>query len=271
MGNITSTAVNVGAAITGAEADAALFHLKVLGIEEAYETMLENESIDNYRVTYRGSPPNALAQSRYIQAPVMPPQGATSLSNDAFSAVPATLKPAGTVKVGFIENGLPHTRPPATIWFPQYMIRDKSFTGTFLHECIHLHQRSNKKKWNDFYRNSWSFEPWTGQMPKEIEERRRINPDTMRQPFYIWRGKWIPVLVFERPGAADLLACKLLWVEPSGAWSQVAPPGWEEFFGTVSGSICEHPHEMAAYFLSDNENPFDSQAANILRKEFLLH
>jgi hypothetical protein len=271
MGNITSTAVNLNAAITGAEADAALFHLKVLGIEEAYETMQLNEQTDNYRVTCRASPPNALAISRYIQAPIMPPQGATALSNAAFAEVPPTLKPTGTVKVGFIENGLPHTRPPATIWFPGYMIKEKSFSATFLHECIHLHQRSNKKKWNDFYRNFWQFEPYNGSIPKEIEERRRINPDTMRQPFYIWRGQWIPVLVFERPGAADLKSCKLLWVEPSGAWQQHAPPDWELFFGTVNGSICEHPHEMAAYFLSDNENPFDSQAANILRKEFLLH
>ena len=54
MGNITSMAVDANAAITGSHSEAALFHLKVLGIEEAYETMLENESIDNYKVTCRG-------------------------------------------------------------------------------------------------------------------------------------------------------------------------------------------------------------------------
>ncbi len=263
-------AIDASAAITGSHAEANLYHLKVLGLEEAYETMHENEKEDGYRVKCRSSPPNALAISRYIQAPVMPPNGATALSNDAFSQVPVTLKPEGTVKVGFIENGLPHTRPPATIWFPEFMVKDKSFSATFLHECIHLHQRANKKKWNDFYKRYWEFEPWTGAIPKDVEERRRINPDTMRQPFYIWRGQWIPVLVFERPGAADLKSCRLLWVEPSGAWQHVPPPGWEQFFGTVNGSICEHPHEMAAYFLSDNENPFDSPAANSLRREFLL-
>ena len=58
---------------------------------------------------------------------------------------------------------------------------------------------------------------------------------------------------------------RIVFLRPDGSWSSVIPPGWMDFFGTQNPSLCEHPHEMAAYILSDNSNPFDSEAAKRLR------
>jgi hypothetical protein len=195
------------------------------------------------------------------------------MSNIAVSTVPDELSIGGTIKIGVFEEGLPHTRPPKTIWFPESLLAKggEHFNETFLHECIHLHQRAHEDLWDKFYREQWNFIRYKGAIPREVEERRRLNPDTLRAPFYAWNGNggpYIPVAIYKKPDDADLKEVRLIFVRPDGSWSAVMPPGWMEFFGTQNPSLCEHPHEMAAYILSDNANPFDSEAARRLRNMY---
>lgn len=252
---------------------------EVLSMKDAYEQMALNESEDRYLKECTESEANSIAIRNEHMVPCDPytRENALAMSTMALAAVPDTLKPSNTIKIGFFEKGLPHTRPPSTIWFPESALRSnkQEFNETFLHECIHLHQREHADRWNQFYKEVWGFKPWSGRIPKDVERRRRLNPDTIRQPFYIWRNKWVPIAVYSKPDAANLREVRLIFLRPSAdgegaGWESVCPEGWLDFFGTQEPSICEHPHEMSAYFLSDNENPFDSEAARLLRKKFLL-
>jgi len=244
--------------------------IKVLNLEDAYEQMAINETEDQYLRSCTESPPNLNAIHKIYLKPCRPPAITETMSNAAVAAMPTSLVPS-TIKVGIFEDGLPHTRPPSTIWFPESLLRKGSahFNETFLHECIHLHQREHEDLWDKFYREQWNCIRYKGTIPKEVEDRRRLNPDTIRAPFYAWlsadKSPYIPVVVYKNPENADLSEVRLIFVRPDGSWSAVMPPGWIEFFGTQIPSICEHPHEMAAYILSDNSNPFDSEAARRLR------
>jgi len=247
--------------------------VEVLTMKQAYDQMVLNETQDKYFKSCTESGPNMTAIEKIKVKPCDPPCIGTlkEMSDTALRSVPESLKPQKTIKVGVFEEGLPHTRPPSTIWFPESALRGnrRKFNETFLHECIHLHQREHESKWLAFYQDAWDFKPWTSEIPAELEGRRRLNPDTLRSPFFIWRGRYIPIAIYNNPGTADLRSVRLVFLEPSNSWSTVAPPGWHSFFGTLEPSICEHPHEMSAYFLSDNDNPFDSEAARILRSKFL--
>ncbi len=266
--------------------------IKVLNLEDAYEEMAINETQDQYLRSCKESPPNLNALHKIYLKPCKPPATTETMSNVAVASIPASLVPS-TIRIGVFEDGLPHTRPPSTIWFPESLLRKGSanFNETFLHECIHLHQREHEDLWDKFYREQWNFIRYKGTIPKEIEDRRRLNPDTLRAPFYAWngpsgpapvkstgsdsergfasRGPYVPVVVYRNPEDADLSEVRLIFVRPNGSWSAVLPPGWMEFFGTQIPSICEHPHEMAAYILSDNSNPFDSEAAHRLRNIYM--
>ncbi len=269
MGNTISDNVNAVKQYVG---------LEVLTMKDAYDQMAINETEDKYLKGCMESEANSIAIRNEHMMPCDPftREQALAMSTTALAAVPESLKPTNTIKIAFFEKGLPHTRPPATIWFPESALRANKmqFNETFLHECIHLHQREHEDRWRKFYEDAWDFKPWQGKIPKDIERRRRLNPDTIRQPFYIWRNKWVPIAVYSKPDAANLREVRLIFLRPStegnSGWDSVCPEGWLEFFGTQEPSICEHPHEMAAYFLSDNENPFDSEAARLLRKKFLM-
>ncbi len=253
--------------------------IEVLSMEQAYEEMALNETTDRYLKDCTASPANAAAISKVHMKPCDPytKAKAEQLTASALQAVPERLRPSNTIKIGFFEHGLPHTRPPNTIWFPESALNEVTtseatakFNNTFLHECIHLHQREHEAEWNKFYEASWGFKPYKVALPPKVEARRRINPDTMRAPLYIWRDEFIPVAVYSKPDDADLRQVGLIFVRKDGSSSSVLPLGWAEFFGSRDPSVCEHPHEMAAYYLADGENPFDCVAAKLLRGKFNL-
>ncbi len=278
--------------LPGGTTVAQIMGIKVLSLEDAYEEMALNETEDQYLKSCTESPPNLTALHKIYLKPCRPPTNTQAMSNAAMTIVPNSLAIDGTIKVGVFEEGLPHTRAPKTIWFPESLLSkgNEHFNETFLHECIHLHQRAHEDLWDKFYREQWNFIRYKGTIPREVEERRRLNPDTLRAPFYAWngtggpasvqstgsdsergfasRGPYIPVAVYKKPDDADLSEVRLVFVRPDGSWSAVIPPGWMEFFRTQNPSLCEHPHEMAAYILSDNANPFDSEAARRLRNMY---
>lgn len=164
--------------------------------------------------------------------------------------MPKWLQSLDTVRVAFFREGLPHTRAPNTIWLPYDWSVSPNYKETLIHELIHIHQRKNPDFWKDLYGRKWDMVPFDGRLPAEIEARRRFNPDTVQAPLYIWRDEWIPVAVFLRPDAPHLREIRLLFVHKTGGWQAVPPAEWTGFFGTADASICEHPHEMAAYMLT---------------------
>ena len=84
-----------------------------------------------------------------------------------------------------IENSLPHTRGKHII-FSQYWI-DKFLENNnhlylqklISHEQFHIYQRYNPKKMEELYIKYWNMEKLKKNLPKEISEINRTNPDAL--------------------------------------------------------------------------------------------
>ena len=87
------------------------------------------------------------------------------------------------------DNGLPHTRYPNIICLPEN-IKEEDIEFIILHETVHITQRLYTNEWN-YILEKWNMKPWKGVLPTEINNRIRINPDTINEPLYIWKKRWI--------------------------------------------------------------------------------
>jgi hypothetical protein len=163
------------------------------------------------------------------------------------------------------DGGMPHTRGGAICCPGGNGINNSK---TLLHEVIHIHQRANPSKWASFYKHVLDFTIWLGTIPDELEKRRRLNPDTVEIPYWIWRNRWIPVPVLI--GSQTLTSMRVYFYDVMlDEWSSATPREWIEFFGTdLPESHKEHPHEMAAYWLSDDTATTPASAPAPARTKF---
>lgn len=223
-------------------------HFSILNSAKAEQELAKNEVSDGFESKCLRCEKNRRA-AQFVE-----PCSAPENANERLLSVqvPEWLKSLSAVRVAFFREGLPHTRAPNTIWLPYDWSISPNYKETLIHELIHIHQRRNPHFWKDLYGRKWEMVPFIGKLPAEIEERRRFNPDTIQAPLYIWRDEWIPVAVFLRPDAPHLREIRLLFIHKTGGWQAVPPSNWINFFGTRDASICEHPHEMAAYMLTQN-------------------
>jgi hypothetical protein len=219
---------------------------RVLTSAEAEAELIRNNRLDHYDTACAMCAVNRLAAQR------VEPCAAPEDLKKAIMAVefPPWLKAdlAGTeVRVAFFKEGLPHTRAGNTIWLP---VELREFKTTFIHECIHISQRLWPGRWDAAYEAVWNMTPTAWPSIRH----RRFNPDTFSSSAYKWSapsGKtWTLVLVFMNPDAPKLTDVRLLFVNSDGGWQSTTPQEWMQTFKNADPSICEHPHEMAAYTLS---------------------
>lgn len=156
------------------------------------------------------------------------------------------------------EEGLPHTRVGDRIVIPDSVLfTDRA--SIIQHEMVHIYQRRYPKEWSDFYRRNWMFTLHTTppkEMPKNLQEARRSNPDTwdpiMGGPWSCWMGRWWPVPIYRNPKTPTLRDAVTVWWD---SWKQetltCAPDGWVAFFGTPAQD--EHPHELAAVMIAKED------------------
>ena len=105
-----------------------------------------------------------------------------------------------------IENSYPHTHSH-TIFLSEdfvdnimklkkddelYMI--KIYGGTIIHECIHIWQRKEPKKFLDLYKNFWNFTTYKVPNTDDIIEFTRSNPDGT-YPYWIFSLKNTHILL----------------------------------------------------------------------------
>ncbi len=167
--------------------------------------------------------------------------------------MPSWLSTIRGTNVVFFQDGLPHTRELAAIYLPFNATEERSFHKTLTHEAIHVHQRIFRPRWHTIFSRAWDMKPWSGQLPASIQDRRRMNPDTFLEPLFVWRDRFVPVMVFDRVDAPRLKGCHCIWFNvETRSHNSVPPPGWLDFFLTDRPSICEHPCEMAAYMLTSD-------------------
>ena len=152
------------------------------------------------------------------------------------------------------ESGMPHTRVGERIIIPD-SIPEPLKAEIIGHEMIHIYQRRFPDAWNEFYRSRWSFELKKAppeNMPASVVEARRANPDTWREPWSVWIGRFWPVPVYTDPKAPSLREAVTVWWDERDAKLLTAPPdGWTAFFGKPSQD--EHPNEISAVLLMTDD------------------
>jgi hypothetical protein len=223
--------------------------------EDSQELLAHAELNDNYRFKCKLSVPNVIARAgqAYISSsrgapspPTLPSKCPTWLARGLPSSIPIIMMDATA------DGGMPHTRPHVIC--VSESTRGKVDNKTLLHELIHLHQRqpSNIVKWYAVYKDAFDMEPWFGELPDELEAQRRVNPDTIMCPNWIWKGKWVAVPVYLNKYNPVLNEIRVYFYDVhESKWQSYPPIEWVNYFGMMDDSLYEHPHEMAAYWLSD--------------------
>lgn len=146
------------------------------------------------------------------------------------------------------EAGMPHTRPPNIICMPQWFPESRK-QETLAHEFVHIHQRRHLDKWNTFFhKEGWSrVDPY--ELPERLVSRCRMNPDTIDQPFWQWKGQYVPLPLFEREDKPELRQVIVSWYDRlSGVRQPEAPRSFLEKYGSAPQP--EHPRELSAVELA---------------------
>lgn len=145
------------------------------------------------------------------------------------------------------DGGLPHTRAPNYICIPNNFPQSQ-LASTLLHERVHVSQRLHGRAWQTIFKEAWAMTPWSGDLPADIQSRRRLNPDLLGTPLYAWKGEWVPLGLFQSTSKPKLSETSTVWWHiPSRTLHREPPPGWTSFFGTGPGQ--EHPYELSAYLI----------------------
>ncbi len=155
------------------------------------------------------------------------------------------------------EAGLPHTRPPNLICIPIYYPEER-LKETLPHELIHIDQRRRKYKWNAYFeREGWNAIE-ESEIPTRWLQRCRMNPDTIDSRFWAYRGRYVPLPLYEREDKPDLRQVVIQWWDKeTGIRQNQAPREFQERYGSMP-SQPEHPRELTAVELSKIfQNPYD--------------
>ena len=240
---------------------------------EGQDILARAEYADNYRTACKLCPKNHAARTGQDYTARSPTADSLQFLR-AIQTFPNWLKDylPPVLYIIFLANsadgGMPHTRQPNIICLPQYFeIDSEAGRKTFMHECIHVHQRTYPQLWDRIYYDVFEMEPYEGTFPDALVTRRRLNPDTLIQPHYMWKGRWVPIPIFSNTQTPVLGSIKIAYYNvKSGAWQSFIPPEMEEFFGQMSMAQAEHPNELAAYWLTDGVSA-DNRVSAVLANE----
>jgi hypothetical protein len=216
------------------------------------------ERIDNYRTRVDESPINRAARSgqNYLPSP-------QSIDTDIPVIDLAQPWPFGQVvwMDPTADGGLPHTRPPNLICISRDF-PEQDMPSTILHERVHISQRLHTQVWQKIIQDTWNFKPWHGNLPADIESRRRINPDLIYLPDFIWKDEWVPMALFKSKTQPVLTQIDVVWWnDKTRTLHRDPPPGWIDFFGHIPSG--EHPYEIVAYLVA--ANPKQNKAYQIIK------
>jgi hypothetical protein len=151
------------------------------------------------------------------------------------------------------DGGMPHTRPlkddDDLICLPAHSRANKARLEDVLqHELVHIDQRKNPEKWmSKLLEDGW--EPMTSsEVPAHLQERCRLNPDTLQLRFPAWKGRYIPLPLFERADKPNLRDVQVRWYDIPNSVALTSPPtSFTQKYGDHSSSSLEHPFELWAY------------------------
>ncbi len=220
--------------------------------QSGLQALFRAEQIDNYRALVAQSPLNATARAGQDYLPSV-----HSLDRAVPPADPHEPWPNGQViwMDPTADAGLPHTRPPNLICISRDF-PEKDLKTTILHERVHVSQQLHRRAWIKLLKEVWDFQQWHGTLPADLQSRRRINPDLLGAPLFIWKQQWVPFAIFQSSSKPRLFETDTVWWDAtSRTLLRSPPPGWTEFFGSIPGG--EHPFELIAYLVAESprQNP----------------
>lgn len=143
------------------------------------------------------------------------------------------------------EAGMPHTRPPNLICIPVYY-PEEALPQTLAHELVHIDQRNRRFKWEAWFEK----EGWTplqeDVIPPRWLQRCRLNPDTVDSRFWAYKGRHVPLPLYEREDRPNLRQVVVQWWDRETGIKQNEPPrSFQERYGAFP-SQPEHPRELSA-------------------------
>lgn len=152
------------------------------------------------------------------------------------------------------QEGLPHTTTATVIRMTPAVWNSPRRDEILRHEQVHLSQKSQLARWNDFYRKHWDYvcskEP-SPDIPKDLVRRLRPNPDTADSPWALWRGRYMFFPIFD--GKNTLKDARILVWDTELHKEVDIPSEWRAEF-CDSNNECpnqyEHPHEISAEWLT---------------------
>jgi len=219
------------------------------------DCLTKAEKIDGYRGACRENQLNWSV--RYGQGYELSSisERATNFLSDGVASLPLLQGMEIAILNPEADGGLPHTRPPNLICLPSSLCKEEAiseqFRITLLHEAIHVSQRQDPTLWEKFCRREGWAPVVPEEIPDEIVERCRINPDTISCQFWAWDTYHIPVPLFSPHGKKSLSNTNIEWLDlRTGALLHNFPKGFEEKYGRKFGQP-EHPYEIYAEIFSE--------------------
>lgn len=225
---------------------------------KAEQMLNQSEQEDRYLEECFDSPTNAKARQSLTYQPntmsIYDYQTAVNYLESAKEHLPKRLRSdLQTVSIVQLmpsaDDGMPHTRPGDVICFPD-LSQLYSLT-TLKHELWHIHQRRYQALWLDVFQ-AIGWKPWKGTLPQRLEENRRLNPDTIDHPLWVFHDTWIPFPVFRdirRPKVSEVD----IWFYHAFERYHVktVPTELSFYFPGLPSIAYEHPREITAYMLAE--------------------
>lgn len=168
------------------------------------------------------------------------------------------------------ENGMPHTRFTNIICIPYSRLKSSHrLFETFEHELWHIHQKRNPLQWNTFFTQRWNFKQWNGPLPLKLQDKVRMNPDTLDNTTWVWNNEWVAIPLFTNITFPTLSDVDVWFYNINTKRIQKdIPTAMKLFFSNKLHKISyEHPREISAYLLSEGSKINSSPALKIIQKE----
>ena len=233
------------------------------------------ETLDGYLEACTADPMNQLARRKKVYAPqTISRQEGMHLDAVLQQALPR-LPPRLRMDLHHVfiiplmpsaEGGMPHTRPlhePRDGIIAVSHLDHLASTSTLIHELWHLHQRAYPDLWRTMF-STLGWTEWNGHLPAFLEANRRLNPDTIDAPLWIYDNTWVPVPVFRDISLPNLTEVDIWFYHVTEEYHlKQVPRTMAAFFSGLPPSAYEHPRELTAYLLAEPRD--DSPALRSMR------
>lgn len=147
-----------------------------------------------------------------------------------------------------VENGFPHTRALNVICYSN--INHIINNGCLFHELIHIHQKNYPEYWNSILNNLKWKQYSDKQIPDNLNRLRRINPDTIHCPYWIFNNTWIPIPIYKNYNNPKINQVKIIFYNQHTHMTTENIPD-EMHVQNIPYMAYEHPYEMIAYIMTN--------------------